>query len=77
MGYSIGFLRSYLALLGLIGIVAVVLGGANELFELGLFDAGYPVLGRADAEFGAFTLQSAVVVLVTTCVSLVLERWER
>jgi hypothetical protein len=78
MGYSVGFIRSWLALWMIAAIVAVALGGANELFDLGLFAGGYPVLGSpTGGTFGAFALQAGIVAAVALALSLLLERLER
>jgi hypothetical protein len=77
VGYSVGFLRSWLSLWVIAAIVAVALGAANELFDLGLFAGGYPVLGSREGSFGQFAVQAAIVAAIALALSLLLERFER
>lgn len=67
MGYSSGFLRGILSLWIMVVVVGVLVGAVNELFDLGLFSNGYPVVGSAEpggGSFGAFAIEGAVVVAV-------------
>jgi hypothetical protein len=77
VGYSVGFIRGWLALWTLVALFAIVLGGANELLDLGLFSRGYPVLGDRGGGYGGFAVQAAIVAIAATSLSLLLERRQR
>jgi hypothetical protein len=76
MGPSVGFVRGWLSLWALVGVVGLALGGVNELLGLGLFPSGYPVLGGDDG-YGGFALQVAIAVVALIGLSILLERFER
>lgn len=83
MGYSIGFLRGVLTLVTLSAGVGLLLGGANELLGLGLFEGGYPGVaarrgaGSEGVGFDAFALQMGIVIAVSVAGNLLLERLDR
>lgn len=77
MGYSIGFVRSWLALWALVALVGLALGGVNELLGLGLFTGGYPVLGTTGTGYGSFALQASIVFAVAAALSALVALLER
>ena len=77
VGYSTTFIRGVLSLWILLASGALLIGAANELFSLGLFDDGYPVVWADPASrpgFAGFGLQCAAVIAVATGLSAVAER---
>jgi hypothetical protein len=76
VGPSVGFVRGWLFLWALVGVVGMALGGVNELLDLGLFSNGYPALAGGDG-YGGFALQVSIVVVALVGLSVLLERFER
>ena len=76
MGPSVGFVRGWLSLWALAAVAAIVLAGANELLDAGLFPGGYPVLGDHQGSYGEFAAQLAALAFVLLFLSGVLSRWD-
>lgn len=73
MGYSTGFLRSFLALLTLVALVLLSVAGLNELLGLGLWPDGYPALGSTSGlAFDQFALRLGAFIAFSVALSLLL-----
>lgn len=64
-----------MAFVALVCIVAIVLGGANEIADLGLFAGGYPT-PVGDDDFGSFAANAAALAVIALGMSIALERLE-
>ncbi|MGI8727163.1 MAG: hypothetical protein ACR2K6_05720 [Solirubrobacterales bacterium] len=80
MGYSVGFVRGFLSLGAMVAAIALIGAAANELFDLGWAEDGYPGIGADRARgvgFASFALQVAILLLASGGLSVYLERYER
>lgn len=80
IGYSTEFIRGFLSLVAIVATIAVVGAGANELFNLGLAEDGYPGIGAEPGEgvgFGSFCLQLGIIAIASGGLSAYLEGYRQ
>jgi hypothetical protein len=73
MGYSPDFLRGILSLITIAAGMGVIVAGANEALNLGLFERSYPG-GR---RFSGFVIGLAAVMAVSWALSVLVDRLDR
>jgi hypothetical protein len=61
----------FCAFVFVVGLLSLILGGANELFDLGIWEDDYPVVGERNdtvesvsGDFGEFALQFGLLTVV-------------
>lgn len=81
MGAIARWISGFCGLLVFLGILGFIICGANEIFSLGLFEDGYPVLREEektgsdvvyDGSFGEYAKQTGIIVAACAVVGSVL-----